>query len=205
MALYRHRFGGTCASGDMFVFSWWSTGTVSVDSANATAVQWANTLWGGPGGTDGYASLITPEVVLTNVSTGTVNQSTGKQQQLAEATVNLPGIATGSAQPADVAIVVTLRTILANRSGRGRFYLPQPAASTLTSTGRMGSAAQNTVLDAAVAAWTASASGGIDPVVYSRTYNYTNTISTLGVGDLFDTQRRRENALNESRVTAPMP
>jgi hypothetical protein len=104
-----------------------------------------------------------------------------------------------------VAIVVSLRSPVANRTGRGRFYLPQPTTNALTAVGRLDETAQSTIVDALTAAWTQANAAGENPVIYSRTQRATREITSFNVGDLFDTQRRRENALTENRVSAPMP
>jgi hypothetical protein len=204
MALYQHRFQGVLPAGDIFVFSWWSESSVTIDTAQGKAVQWAADFWAGESGTNGYGSLCTAGVVLQRVSTGEITMATGQQQSLRETDVTHAGTATGSALPGDVALVVSLRTALANRSGRGRFYLPQPAASALADDGRVATAAQTAVADAAAFAWTGS-NDSLGPVVYSRTKRTTQVISTFNVGNLFDTQRRRENALVEVRTSRTMP
>ena len=204
MVLYQHRFQGVLPAGDVFVFSWWSESSVTIDTAQGAAVTWATNLWAGPGGSDGYASLCTAGVVIQRISTGEITMATGQQQTLRENDVSLAGTVAGNALPGDVALVVSLRTALANRSGRGRFYLPQPAASTLAPTGKLLPAAQTTVADAAAFAWNGS-NTTLSPVVYSRTKRTTQGIVTFNVGDLYDTQRRRENALTEVRTSRPMP
>ena len=204
MPLFQHRFAGSCAAGDIYIFSWWADREGEVAAANAAAVAWATDFWEGPGTDDGYGSLVTSAVTMSTVSTGEIDMATGQQQTLAEAPVTLAGTAVGSSLPADVAIVASLRTALANRSGRGRFYLPQPAASTLTATGRLSSAAQDQILASLAAAWTTYNAGGA-PVVYSRTNRSTAIVTTFNIGDLYDTQRGRESALNEVRAVEAMP
>ena len=204
MPLYQHRFTGGLAAGDIYIFSWWADREDDVNSANSAAVTWATNFWEGPGTDDGYGSLVTPDVTMSAVSTGEINMATGQQQTLAEEPITLAGTAEGSALPADVAIVASLRTALANRSGRGRFYLPQPAASTLTATGRLSGAAQTQILTALEAAWSTYNLVGT-PVVYSRTNRSTAIINTFNIGDLYDTQRGRESALNEARAVEVMP
>jgi hypothetical protein len=130
--------------------------------------------------------------------------ATGQQQSLRETDVSHAGTAAGSALPGDVAIVVSLRTALANRSGRGRFYLPQPAATTLAADGKLATASQDQLANAAEFAYSNS-NNTVIPVVYSRTKRQTQAINTFNVGNLFDTQRRRENALTEIRSSRVMP
>lgn len=204
MALYLHRFQGVCASGDSFGFSWWSDSTSNLATAQAGAVAWAGDLWAGPGAGLGWQDQITAGVQLTRVATSTIDIATGLQSAIAEDTVALPGLAAGNAMPADVALVVSLRTELANRRGRGRFYLPQPAALTLTADGRYTQALATELVTALEAAWQGYTTVG-NPVVYSRVGRSIETVTSFDVGDLFDSQRRRENALAETRTTSAMP
>lgn len=204
MPLYQHRYQGHCAAGDIFVFSWWSESSVSIDTSQSNAVQWAETLYAGPGGTDGWASMTTPAVGIDRITTGEITVATGQQQALRETTTNLVGTAAGNAMPAEVALVVSLRTTLANRTGRGRFYLPQPAAVTLDTDGLMVATAQADLVDALTAAWAASNGAGENPVVYSRTARATREITSFDVGDVFDVQTRRQNSLTQQRLSAAM-
>lgn len=205
MALYQHRFHGHTAMGDSFVFSWWADSTRTTEGANDAAGAWAATVWdGSPTGT-GYEAMCTTGVGIDRITTGLINPVNGQQLELAEDGVDIDGVATGDSLPGDVAIVVSLRTALANRRGRGRFYLPQPAASMLTATGKVEGASITALINALGAAWSTYNSGGHVPVVYSRVNRSTQAITTFNIGDLFDTQRRRENDITESRTTALMP
>lgn len=204
MPLFQHRFGGTMAAGDVWLFTWWSDHPGGVTSANNDAVQWLNDLWAGDQTDNGYGSVTTADVTATSVTTGEIDTSTGTQLARADATVSLAGSATSSALPGDVAIVVSLRTALANRRGRGRFFLPQPASEVLTDVGRLSSASRTTILDALAFAWGNYVADGT-PVVYSRTNRATSIVDSYDIGDLLDTQRGRENALVEDRSSNSMP
>ena len=205
MPLYQHRFIGILASGDQFSFSWWSETSLTIDSSHGNAITWAETLWNGQDTLPGYATLCSADVSIQRITTGEISPLTGQQQTLRESNVDIPGTSTSNSLPADVAIVVSLRSPVANRTGRGRFYLPQPTTDALTAVGRLDETAQSTIVDALLAAWTQANAAGENPVIYSRTQRATREITSFNVGDLFDTQRRRENALTENRVSAPMP
>lgn len=205
MPLYQHRFIGILASGDQFSFSWWSNNSLTIDSSHGNAITWAETLWNGQDTLPGYATLCSADVSIQRVTTGEISLLTGQQQTLRESNVDIAGTSEANALPADVAIVVSLRSPVANRTGRGRFYLPQPTTNALTAVGRLDETAQSTIVDALTAAWTQANAAGENPVIYSRTQRATREITSFNVGDLFDTQRRRENALTENRVSAPMP
>lgn len=200
MALFAQKFGGTVATGESYSFGFYATSSSTLSQVHAAALQWLSDFWDGPGGTNGYGSLVTSGVTATEVRTALITESTGLQTQLAEDVVSYAGTAVGSALPADVAITVSLRTQLANRSGRGRFYLPQPAQSTSTASGRIATAAVTAIIGALEPAW-ATYGGWAVPVIYSRTMRATQEITSFNVGDLYDTQRRRENKVPETRTT----
>lgn len=204
MALYQNRFIGTLPEGDTFTFSWWTDSTQDLATVQAGNVQWAQDLWAGATDGEGLEDLLPSSCVLTTVRTGLITQATGQQQAVDEDTVNLPGVATGNSLPNDVALVVSLRTNLANRRGRGRFYLPSLVATTLTAAGRLDPTAQQNIVDSLANAWNGYTGVG-DPVVYSRTQRTIEDVISFDVGDLFDTQRRRENKVSQSRISAPMP
>lgn len=204
MALYQNRFIGTLPEGDTFTFSWWTDSTQDLATVQAGNVQWAQDLWAGAVDGEGLEDLLPSSCVLTTVRTGLITQETGQQQAVDEDTVNLPGVATGNSLPNDVALVVSLRTNLANRRGRGRFYLPSLVATTLTAAGRLDPTAQQNIVDSLANAWNGYTGVG-DPVVYSRTQRTIEDVISFDVGDLFDTQRRRENKVSQSRISAQMP
>lgn len=203
MALYAHKFSGSVATGESFSFGFWANSSSTIQQLQTAAEQWVSDLWAGAGGTNGYGSMCTAGVSVDEVRTSLITESTGLQTQLQEATVSHAGTATGNALPADCAITVSLRTDLANRSGRGRFYLPQPAASTSAADGRISSGTVANLVSALQAAWQTYASWG-QPVVYSRTMRATQNVTSFNVGDLYDTQRRRENKLPEARTTGTL-
>lgn len=205
MPLYQHRFSGHCAAGDIFVFSWWSDTSVSIDTSQSNAVAWAEALWAGPTAGTGYTAYTTADVGIDRITTGEITMATGQQQALRETTTAIAGTATGPSQPAEVALVVSLRTALANRTGRGRFYLPQPSVEALDDDGTLLAAAQTAIVDALESAWAAANGAGESPVVYSRTAKATREITSFDVGDVFDIQTRRQNSLTQQRVSAAMP
>ncbi len=204
MALYQNRFIGSLPEGDTFTFSWWTDSTGDLATVHAGNVAWAATLWAGAAAGQGFEDQTTAGVTLTQIRTGLITQATGQQTAVAESTVSQPGVAVGDALPNDVALVVSLRTGLANRSGRGRFYLPCPFSGALTGVGRYDPTFQQQLVDSLEAAWNGYTGVG-DPVVYSRKNRSIEDIITFDVGDLFDTQRRRENKVTENRISTAMP
>lgn len=198
MALYLNRYSGSLAAGDRFIFTMWCLSAQELGAIHQAAIDWITTLWQGNGTDPGYGTLCTADVAVTQVSTSTINPDTGRQSTQDETSVNLPGTATGTNLPADVAIVVSERTAQATRSGRGRFYLPQPYAGVLGNDGRLATATTTTVANIAQSAYVLLQTDAT-PVIYSPTYRMSEPIVRIDVGDLADTQRRRENALTVAR------
>lgn len=199
--VYQHRFSGVLAGGDRWMFTWWATSGSSIGTVHAAGVDWANAFWT----TGGYGSHVAAAVTLESVTTVNVDVATNKQSQRMDSSLSLAGSNASGSLPADCAVVVSLRTALANRSGRGRFYLPQPAVDQLDSTdGRVAAAAVSGMLNACSVAF-GGYTGTAVPVIYSRTLRATNPVVSFDIGNLFDTQRRRESSMLESRNSAAMP
>jgi hypothetical protein len=198
MALYQHRYGGHTAAGTNWMFSWWADSGGSIDTVHAAGESWINTFW-----TGNFGTAVAAAVGVDQVLTALIAQSTGKQQEKRESGSTLSGTAVGNQLPPDVAIVVSLRTQLANRSGRGRMYLPHTFVGTLTAQGRLNASTQDDLITWLTAAWSGYTVG--TPVVYSRLNRTTQAITSFDVGDLFDTVRHRDQALLEARDSAAMP
>lgn len=102
--------------------------------------------------------------------------------------------------PTEVAVVASLRTASAGRSGRGRMYLPPPSVDQVSTSGRLP-AATGAGLAAALADLMQPISEGTtewNAVVQSKTQQALRAITAVAVGDIFDAQRRRRDALIES-------
>lgn len=204
MALYRHMFKGTHAAADPWQFGWYSNSSSSLSVVEAAAVNWLSNLMTGPAGGAGLASLVTAAIATTEVTTVEIDPVTGGQLTRQDAASVTTGTATGSSLPADVALVVSLRSATANRKGRGRFYLPSFAVSEVDTDGNVSGAAVATLLAALTFAWTGYSSVGA-PTLYSRTDKQLRPITTFDVGNRWDTQRRRDDIASEARSSAVMP
>ena len=117
---------------------------------------------------------------------------------------DLPGGIGGDMLPLEVAHVVSLDTPLIGRRGRGRIYLPPAAASQLDSTGRADSGrVAEVVADAQAFLEGLSYSGSglitahVRPIVTGDPWTKYGMITSGKVGNVFDSQRRRRNRLDE--------
>jgi len=205
MALYQHRFTGHTADGDTWMYSWWATSNLSLVAAQAAAVQWNADLWAGATAGNGLEDHVTAEVGVDSVTTVEITAATGVQTARVDTAQSIDGVAAGSALPADVALVVSLRTAQTGASHRGRFYLPQPAASEVTTNGRVAADFITDLGTSLAAAWTTYNTATEFPVIYSRTLRQSNAVTSFDIGNLYDTQRGREAQVTEARTTTAMP
>jgi hypothetical protein len=101
-------------------------------------------------------------------------------------------------------VVFSLRTATAGGSGRGRLYWPATGIALSTTTMRVPAATVTAVL-AAVESYLTSIKTAIDATldgislaVWSRTLESTANVTTIQMGDVVDTQRRRRDTLVET-------
>lgn len=205
MPLYQHRFSGHTASNETFMYTWWANSIRSIADAQTAALAWNALLWGGATAGNGYEDHVTTNVGVDSVTTVLIDPLTGLQTSRVDTAQNLDGVVVGNPMPADVALVISLRSVLANRRGRGRFYLPQPGVVNLTADGRVVADLVSDLSASLAAAWASYNTTNDRPVIYSRAGRSFVNITSFNVGDLFDTQRRRENKLLEARTTTNMP
>ena len=117
MALYRHRLEGT------FPGEVWSFGLYTDSNLSLTAMhsQWntgITNFWATAG------ALFCTDVETTRATTVELDPATGGQLTGAESTRTDAGTSTATCLPFQCAPVVTLRTSILSRAGRGRFYAP---------------------------------------------------------------------------------
>lgn len=197
MALYRHQLIGTYP-GEIWQFGLHSDGALSLAAAQSA---WMSAV------TDflsvAYLGDLCADVAFTEATTAELDPATGLQLTKASDPRSEVGTSTAACLPFQVTPVVSLRTAVANRSGRGRFYAPSPAVDTQAG-GRMTAGSQGNLADSAAAMLTSLDGAGLQPVLFSRTTFNTTPITSLDVGDVLDTQRRRRNQLIETRTSRPV-
>jgi hypothetical protein len=116
--------------------------------------------------------------------------------------------------PADVALVVTLNTDAARGlASKGRVYLPALATSAIAGGRVLPSARDNVGTQTALLVKNLSNAPGFDVAVgYTQVAvmsevgeGTTRSVTSVRVGDLFDTQQRRSNKMREAYKTFPLP
>lgn len=119
----------------------------------------------------------------------------------AQQVVSHPGTGGTMHGPLQTAMVMTLRTATATRSGRGRIYLPCDAAAISGTTALFTSTVVNDIVDKLAAFLTSTNTGTTSPVVVSQTQTQSRLIVSVDADYVPDTQRRRRNKLTSARHT----
>lgn len=193
MALFKHTLNGTF-TGEIWSFGIHTLGNLTASAAESAWSTAAGLFWTSAG------PLFATEVAATSTATAELDQATGKQLTRVETGSSLVGTAVSESLPYQCAPVVSTRTNLATRAGRGRFYAPSLAVE-FVANGKMTATAQSALLDGAEAMVNSLTGAGLTTVLYSRSLHTTQEVTRIDVGDVIDTQRRRRNKLVESRVS----
>jgi hypothetical protein len=147
-----------------------------------------------------FATLANSNVGLDSATVVEIDVATGKQLSRLDQAHSIPGLGVGTSMPPEVAECVSLRTLLPQRAGRGRFFMP-PIETGNVSAGKIAAAAVTIIANGAAGMIGILKSNGATPVLYGRTSHVTRNITSIDVGNLFDTQRRRQNKTIETRTS----
>ena len=112
--------------------------------------------------------------------------------------------------PFQSALVATLQTGRPGRSYRGRMYLPfltsafnaGKISTTSVTLGARAAAVADLLADTATAA---SSFPGLQPAVVSKAADAVTSVTSVRVGDIMDTQRRRRDSLVETFGSSTIP
>lgn len=193
-------------AGDIAQASAWVLFTGAPTAPQALAVfsgAFLDEVW--PSAAGGIKTYYEGATVMTQLQTRTINPASGGVIATASQAVTRAGTGSGNPLPAEVAVVASLRTLLAGASFRGRMYLPAMRTGIVTSTGLIDATVVTAVATAVALGYSALAAdttyGATSGVVYSRKTSAQTPIVSVDVGNVWDAQRRRRNATAESRTS----
>jgi hypothetical protein len=208
MAFYRGTIKGHLEHDEVFNFTihfravTGQVASMATDLADAVTLLWSGT--NSPAGN--ITALYAPAIGVDDVQVDELGVNARNVAQ-AHAALSLVGTGTGESLPPQNAVVVSLRTLLPTKAGRGRFYLPSPVVSTVVDQ-KLDSAAQTDMLNGALAMLNHMKGLSWTPIVFHRPPKNSfetgdsDDVVSIDVGDVFDNQRRRRNQLTEIRVRA---
>lgn len=120
----------------------------------------------------------------------------------------IPGSLSSSKNPPQLALVVSLRSVLAGPSHRGRSYWPW-CSTPVGTNGKLSSATVSTFLSQygllmhGIESSAPAGTSSVHVMIYSPKLDVLTEISSIQAGDVVDTQRRRRNDFNELRQVEP--
>lgn len=156
---------------------------------------------------DAIKGLMPADMRLTEIRLSAIQDNGAVVNGASVFALSSPLVGTVSAttqMPPEVAVVTSLRTAGRGPRNRGRMYLP--ANSATNSSGLIASASCTTIVNAAKSLGENVAGaipGGYMAVVHQAGLTY-STVSKVQVGNHWDAQRRRQNALPETRTEASL-
>lgn len=118
------------------------------------------------------------------------------------------GASATASLPPQASIVASWETAVAGRHGKGRIYLPAPTTAVLTADGGLLTSTVQTGVAAAAADYVAAlnysgigADSYADMVVAGAPWLRYAKVSSVRIGNVIDTQRRRRNRLTETYIS----
>lgn len=163
MTVYRNTASGVQPSGRTWSMGLHFSSTASLATVQADWLAQFSSFW--TNGSHGVETLFPTGTTVTEVKSESLTivtiggvdkiRSTG----IAFDTVALAGTSSNPSLPDQNAVLVSLRSALPGREGRGRFRLPAPD-ETLVTTGKLGLTPSTRVTTAAAALRTGMAAGG---------------------------------------------
>lgn len=156
---------------------------------------------------DAIKALMPADMRLTEIRLSAIQDNGAVVNGASVFALSSPIVGSASAttqMPPEVAVVASLRTGGRGPRNRGRMYLPANAAA--NASGLIASASCTTIVNAAKSLGENVAGaipGGYLSVVHQAGLTY-STVTKVQVGNHWDAQRRRQNALPETRTEASL-
>lgn len=155
----------------------------------------------------GFKTCLAADVRLTETRLASI-LSTGKTARRADGSYlqkvqGRDSIGTGGVAnylPLQTAVAVSLRTTRADATGKGRFFLPTPGYTPLTTDKRLTEGSANQILTSCKTALEYLAANALDPWVVSS-LGYATKVNGIRVGRVLDTMRSRREDLVEGYVS----
>jgi len=188
---------------------WEFTQHVYSDSSHGVvhtaARDWVDRWWLGPIEGAGYRDMVVNFIQLVAVETLVVDIGTGLQSTRIRTDYASAGAsAATSSLPMHIAVCVTVNTAIANRSGRGRYFLPPPALEHVTLGGRFFLSSLDQIASLIESAYLAWSGVGV-PVLYRKTSRSIEPIVSFSIDNELEVMRSRKLSIPPLVDTRPIP
>lgn len=187
MTIYKSTVSGTFTAGDVWNTDFHMSSVNNLATVHAAATTFINNLCTGT-----MNAMWPSDVSVTNIMTNQLDPITGKQVAQTSSALAQTGTGAGGKPSPRDCVLLSLRTALPQKSGRGRMFLPSVDASHYTSTGRLVQADMTTIANAVGPLLTTLAATA-PVVIFHRKVLGFDVVVQVKVPDLAATQRRRTN------------
>ena len=201
MTVYRCTAIGLTPQGETWVTGLWLEKTGGTISGAAAAWHTAfDLMWAGAASpADSILQFISVDASCTETVVNSVDGSFRHNVEQVRTSESLAGTSMSENLPPQTSAVISLRTALPTRRGRGRMYLPPMTTDAeitagvidATSTDRMSLAAKGMLESLITSTYI--------PVIAHRDLASTTNITACDVSNIFGTQRRRRDKLVATR------
>jgi hypothetical protein len=187
MTIYQHQVTGTFSAGDQWCTTMHTSSVNSLSSVHTAWTTAVNTFFSGT-----YNAMMPTDVSATQTLTNQLDPLTAKNVAQQTSAITQTGTGAGGKPSPRDCVLLSLRTALPQKKGRGRMFLPSVDASHYTSTGRLVQADMQTIATGFAAVLTTLA-GTATPIIFHKNILGFDVIIAVKVPDLAATQRRRTN------------
>lgn len=149
---------------------------------------------------DSYKQLMKTTSSLLGLEADELSPFTGRNVTQAISTTTIAGTSTADEVPSQVCPVLSLRTALPTKAGRGRMYLPPITIDATLATGFLDSTAQSQASAAGQGMIQSLNGDGFTVVILHRSDLSTTPVTAVDVANIAGTQRRRTHQLARTRV-----
>jgi hypothetical protein len=193
-------------NGDLPSSEVWSTGlhvqtAITIDAVATAWTSAVTALWTGSGSA-GIFDVYPTVVAVRSLDVFQLDPASDVAVAKVEVPVTLPGGSGANTLPQEVAVCATLRSNTPGPRGRGRMFFPPPTVTEVTPTGRLNTVAQQSLAIGIALMLQAMEDVTATPVLHTKG-GIDRLITRVDVGDVFDAQRRRRDALIEARYAGP--
>lgn len=195
MTYYRHRVSGPGPAGDIWVTTLHTQGAADLTAAHNAVVTALSAFVD-----NHFTQYWSPQTAVKEFLTDQLDAVTGKNVAQTSTGVNFVGVGAGKTVSARDSLVISLKTNLPTRAGRGRMYWPSPCSDAYGANGEFLDAVC-TELSGAFRNALAAIDGTVTPVIYHRATKTSDNITSVKVGSIPGSQRRRTNKVTNNYST----
>lgn len=167
-----------------------------------TCLEAVTLLWQGPPTPANSIQQLVPTTIGVDELVLDQLDFQGKNVEQNRSPLSLDGTSVADVLPFQCSVAVSTRTALPTRAGRGRFFLPPFALDTAVAGLFDGTAAAQVARAAKAMIDHINASASFGVVIWHKATDDFDFVTSVDVGNVFDTQRRRRNQITETRVSA---